>query len=411
MVLLLVCSGVLSGSETAFFNISIRQLELFRSSNNKFSKLSGYLLSDPKQLLTSLLFGNMAVNVLYFALASLLSISMTRTSGATVGAIFAFLPFVALLLFGEMLPKSIAYSHSQRFCITAAPFCFVCVRILSPLLKVFDFFIVAPAVRFLSGPITPSGPGKSITTGQLISLIDASRQRGLITEDENQLFAEVIELGLLKVRHVMRPRVDMVCSWVGENAETIQKVMIDNKATKIPVYKEDIDKISGLIHLRDIMLSPETQAEQLIKEVNFVPEQKTVESLLIFFRRSRTDTAIVVDEYGGIAGIVSLEDIVEELIGPLEMSQQFEAVELIGPLKYRLAGNLAIHDWAAVFGIEPAQCRMSTIGGLTTALLGKIPKPGDTVSVKNISLTVEKIQKRRIETLILSLEPVEEKDK
>lgn len=404
MILLLACSGLLSGSETAFFNISRNQLKLFRASTNKFRKLSANLLDKPKELLTCLLFGNMAVNVLYFALSSLASINLAEKFQPVAGVIFAVGSFFAILLFGEILPKSIAYSHSKSFCVTTAPFCFVCVRLLSGILKIFDFIIVAPSVRFFSGPLSSREPAQAVTSGQLISLINASRQRGLISQDENQLFAEVIELGLLKVRHVMRPRVDMVSCLDSEELSQIQKRMTDNKLTKIPVHTDEIDKITGILHLRDIMLSPNASVEKLLKDVNFIPEQKTVESLLEFFRASKTDTAIVVDEYGGIAGSVSLEDIVEEIVGPLEADEDQQPVEQIGPMRYRLDGNLSIHDWANVFGIDPDESRMSTIGGLTTALLGKIPKPGDKAVIKNLSLTVEKVKKRRIKTIVLSLE-------
>ncbi len=410
MMLLLACSGLLSGSETAFFNISRNQIKLFRSSTNKFRKLSAKLLDEPKELLTCLLFGNMTVNVLYFALSSLASITLAEKYQPAAGGFFAVGSFFAILMFGEILPKSIAYSHSKKFCVITAPFCFVCVRLLSGILTVFDFIIVAPFVRFFSGPIHNTGQGQAVTSSQLIELINASRQRGLISQDENQLFAEVIELGLLKVRHVMRPRVDVVSCLGSDKISDIQKLMTDHKLTKIPVHTNEIDKMTGILHLRDIMLSPGASVDELIRDVNFIPEQKTVESLLEFFRSSKTDTAIVVDEYGGIAGAVSLEDIVEEIIGPLESGDDQPPVEQIGPMKYRLDGNLSIHDWANVFGIDPDQSRMSTIGGLTMALLGKIPKPGDKAVIKNLSLTVEKVQKRRIKTIVLSLEATIDKE-
>jgi CBS domain containing-hemolysin-like protein len=156
------------------------------------------------------------------------------------------------------------------------------------------------------------------------------------------------------------------------------------------------------------LLDSEKPLTELLEPVEFVPEQKTVESLLEFFRQSRTDTAIVVDEYGGIAGQVSLEDIVEELIGPLETTGRVEAVEHIGPLRYRLSGDLSIHDWGSIFGVDPAQSRLSTVGGLTTALLGRIPNEGDVAKLKNLTFTVEKVRNRRIVSIILSMEPTEE---
>ena len=409
MIILLLCSAFLSGSETAFFNISRRQAKALQQSANRLGLIASGLLNNPKQLLTSLLFGNMAVNVLFFALAGVLSINMGKQYGPTAGIISAALLFFILLLGGEMLPKSLAYSHSRRFCIIASPFCFLCVRILSPILGILDILIVVPAVRLFSGAGGPGRQAETVTANQLKRLIESSRVRGLISADENELFAEVIELGFLKVRHVMQPRVDITACEIFDSVEKTKKLMLENGLTKIPVYKKDIDHIVGCLFLRDLLLWPGKSVSRHLKEVNFVPEQKTVESLLEFFRKSRTDMAIVVDEYGGIAGAVSVENIVEEILGPIEQDRQAEPIEQIGPLEYRLAADIAIHDWAEVFNIDPEQSRLSTIGGLATALLGRIPKKGDVIYLKNLKLTVQEVRKRRIESLILSLEPEESK--
>jgi len=281
------------------------------------------------------------------------------------------------------------------------------VRILSPILGILDILIVVPAVRLFSGTGGSGRQAETVTANQLKRLIESSRVRGLISADENELFAEVIELGFLKVRHVMQPRVDIIACEISDSVEKTRKLMLENSLTKIPVYKKDIDHIVGCLFLRDMLLWPEKSVSRYLKEVNFVPEQKTVESLLEFFRKSRTDMAIVVDEYGGIAGAVSLENIVEEILGPIEQDRQAEPIEQIGPLEYRLAADIAIHDWAEVFNIDPEQSRLSTIGGLATALLGRIPKKGDVIYLKNLKLTVQEVRKRRIESLILSLEPDE----
>jgi len=146
--------------------------------------------------------------------------------------------------------------------------------------------------------------------------------------------------------------------------------------------------------------------DRLVQPVRFVPEQKRVESLLEFFRRTETDVAIVVDEYGGIAGSVCLEDIAEELFGEAEPGDGIEAIVQLGPFAYRLSGRLAIHEWADVFGLELGEMKVATIGGLVTALLGTVPKPGDTACLKNLRFTVERVRRHRIETVILSLEPI-----
>ena len=403
MIALIAGSAFMSGAETAFFNITHRQSQSLRTSRHKIHNIAAILLAQPKRLLTSLLFANMLINVLFFALASVLSMNLGDRAGPAAAAIAAVAAFAMLLTFGEMLPKSLAYSHSKAFAVAAAPVCFVCVRVLSPVIRVFQFAFVAPALRLLT---TPDKPGTAITPVQFKLLIDSARHHETGPCDENQIFAEVIELGLLKVRHVMRPRVDMTACSIDDPAEKILALMSRHSLTKLPVYANTIDNITGLLHQRDLILNPDTQPRKLVSKANFLPEQKTVESLLEFFRQSKTDFAIVVDEYGGIAGSVAVEDVVEEILGPVRQQAASEPIEQVGPMQYRLDANLPIHEWAQTFGIEPEHPRIATVGGLTAALLGKIPRSGDVTHLKNLQLTVEKVKKHRIQTLLLSLEPI-----
>jgi len=401
MLILLTGSAFFSGSETAFLNLSTRQVRLLEKSEHKLQKLVARLLGKRRQLVNCFLLGNMTVNVLFYAVSSVLIIRLKDYS-SLAAASTALLSFVGVLLFGEILPKSLAYANSKTFCIAAALPAYFCLQIFGPIELVIKVSILEPALRLLLGPIRHP---KAITVGEFKSLIETTRKQGLITADENRLFTEVIELGFLKVRHVMRPRVDMIACDVTESSETARRKMKENRLIRLPVYVGTIDNIVGLVHLRQILLRPGVPLDKIVQNVNFVPEQKTVESLLEFFRRSQTDMAIVVDEYGGIAGSVRLEDIAEELLGQIEPTSQIEPIKQMGPFEYRLSGNVAIHDWADVLGIDLAQTRMVTIGGLVTALLGKMPRNGDVAYLKNLKFTVEKVRKRRIETLILTLEP------
>jgi CBS domain containing-hemolysin-like protein len=401
MIVLLACSAFFSGSETSFFNLSRRQVSLLSQSKHKLQKLAARLLNKPKQLLSCLLFGNMTVNVLFYAVASVLTVRVGRQVGGGAAAIIAFISFAVLLLFGEILPKSLAYANSRSVSVTAALPLVLCLQVFAPLQFVFRAFIVEPILRLLLGPLQPAKP---INTGEFKSLIEQVRKRGLITADENKLLGEIIELGFLKVRHVMEPRVDMIACSVSDSAESAREKMLKNHLTKLPVYARTIDNIVGLVYLRQLILEGEALLDKLVQQVYFVPEQKTVESLLEFFREKGTDTAIVVDEYGGIAGSVRLEDIAEELLGPIEAAEGIELVESIGPFKYRLAGDVSIHDWAEAFGINPEEAKVTTIGGLVTVLLGRIPKSGDTAYLHNLTFTVERVRKHRIKTVILTLE-------
>jgi putative hemolysin len=407
MLLLLGCSAFFSGAETAFFNLSRRQIKLLQKSNHRLQNLAAKLLHKPKQLLSCLLFGNMIVNVLFYSLASVLTVRMGRQIGLTAASITAFITFAVLLLFGEILPKSFAYANSKSISVTATLPAFLCLQIFTPIIFVFRFLIVEPALRLLLGPQPPLRP---TTTSEFKSLLGQVRKRGLITAVENKLLMETIQFGFLKVRHVMQPRVDMIICNVTDSAQHACKIMQKNHLTKLPVYRGTVDNIIGIVHLRQLLLEPTASLQDLVQQVHFVPEQKTVESLLEFFRSSGTDTAIVADEYGGIAGLVQLEDLAEELVGPIEVTEQIEPIEKTGPFEYRLSGDLPIHDWAEAFGIEPDEIRFSTVGGLVTAFLGKIPKTGDVAHLGNLKFTVEQVKKHRIKTIILTFEPISTND-
>jgi putative hemolysin len=400
MMVLLVCSAFFSGSETSFFNLTRRQVSLLSQSKHKLQVLAARLLNKPKQLLSCLLFGNMTVNVLFYAFASVLTVRIGQQVGTGAAAITAGVSFAVLVMFGEIVPKSIAYGNSRSVSIAAALPLVLCLQVFAPLQFVFRVLIVGPSLRLLLGPAHPPKP---ISTGEFKTLIEHVRKRGLITADENKLLTEVVELGFLKVRHVMRPRVDMIACSVTESAQIARELMLKNHLTKLPVYVRTIDNIVGLVHLRQLLLESEASLDRIVQRVHFVPEQKMVESLLELFRKSGTDIAIVVDEYGGIAGSVRLEDIAEELVGPIEITDGIEPIEQTGPFEYRLAGNLSIHDWADAFGINPEEAKITTIGGLVTALLGKMPKSGDVAYLEDLKFTVERVQKHRIKTVILTL--------
>ena len=409
MSALLFASAFFSGSETALFNLSRLQIKQFRRSKNKLEKIIVTLVNKPKQLLGCLLFSNILVNVSFYALSSILILKIEKQYGVSTAAVTAFLCFAMILIFGEIVPKSIAYANSKTLSFFVCFPVLLFMRFFKPILLFFHLFIVQPALNLILGPQKAQ---KKISTSEFSTLIEEVTKSGLISPGENRLMENVVELGFLKVRHVMKPRVDMLaCDVKKDDSKTMRSVMQKNHVTRIPVYVEKIDNIIGVITLRQLLLKPDTPIDRLIQRAGFVPEQKSVESLIEFFRSTKTDTAIVVDEFGGIAGTVRLEDIVEQLLGTVDISKVPEPISRIGPAQYRLNGDLAVRQWAQTFGINPADTRIATLGGLVTALLGKIPRVGDIAYLNNLKFTVESIQKRRIETLILTLEPSTQNDR
>jgi putative hemolysin len=406
--MLLIFSGFFSGSETALFSLSPKQLRKIRDSHSRIHKIISRILDNPSRLLGGILFGNMLVNILYYATVSGILIKFEKNAGQAQVTLLAVVSFAMILIFGEVIPKSFAAGNCWRFSLFVSLPLFVCLQIFAPIIFVFKSFIINPALHLIFG--NKIHETATLRTEEFKLLVERVKKRGLITEHENKLLAEISDFRYLKVRHVMLPRVDMpVCESSSSRQELIQK-MKQHNITKIPVYVNQIDNLTGLVYFKDLLKHPKTPVGKLIRKAKFVPEQKSLESLLTFFRTTKTDTAIVVNEYGGIAGLIRLEDIAEELFGPIEISTETEPIETIAPFTFRIAGNMPIHEWAESFGIDPGEIRIATIGGLVTSLLGKIPVEGDKTKLRNMTFTVEKTYKNRITSVILKFEPINNND-
>jgi putative hemolysin len=401
MVALLFCSAYCSGSETAFFSLSKRQVKQLRDTGHRLPGLVADLLLKPADLLGALLLGNLIVNTLFFATDSVLILKVEQHLGVAVAAVVGLVTFLCLVLFGEILPKSLAYAHPERYSVWLVLPTVIVVRVLAPVVMVFRWLIAEPALRLLLGT---GRRHQTVTAGEFKALIDATQERGLINDQQGRLFAEVVTFNLLRVRHVMRPRVDMVACSVNEDSARAQRLMMDRCVTTLVVYRDQIDNVLGAVELRDLVLAPDVPLADLLHPVPFIPEQQTVESLLQFFRKRRVDSAVVVDEYGGVAGSVSVEDVAEELFGPLHFHEATEPVVQLGPGCYRVSGSLPIHDWIKAFDLRPVHTGVATVGGWVTALLGRIPKPNDVARWRHVTLTVERMRKHRVASVILTLE-------
>jgi putative hemolysin len=406
MVGLLICSGFFSASETGFFNLSRRQLDVFGHSDNRLHILVARLMNNPERLLSTLLFCNTTVNTLFFSLASVLSLQLGRTMNTAAGGISAILEFFVLVLFGEMLPKSVAYSNSRRVCLFAAPICYVLMRILHPILQISEGLLIRPALRLCLGAHPSRTANREISPHSIRMILEPSCQQGLITEAQSRLVTEVLQFGLLKLRHIMRPRVDMIMCEINGSIPAIQTLMKDRGLTRIPVYETSMDNVIGVLDLRDLLLHSQEKLRSIVHPVDFIPEQKTVESMFEYFSRHSSDLAIVVDEYGGVTGMISMDILLDELLGEPKANESILPVEQIGPMRYRLAGYLPIHDWAETFGVDPAEYRFATVAGLLIGQLGKIPRPGDSILMKNIRLSVDRMDRHRVRTVVMSLEPI-----
>jgi len=401
---LLAGSGFFSGSETALFNLSRRQMQRLRRSRGAMGRVMAMLHDRPRRLLYLLLLGNMIVNVAYAGLSALWILSFKAAGGpGWAAALLSLAALLVLILVGEVMPKMLAYGTAERWATLAAAPVYVCGWVLVPLVWLLETVLVAPLTRIIAPH--PSPPG-DITAEELGALLDLSAKRGMIDRGTSELLQEIVELTDIHVSDIMVPRVDIVSYDVDAPAAGLVKLFRRTRLRKIPVYERDLDHILGVVHAKRLMLEPQAALRDLVVKVHFVPESATVERALLQFRVTGTQLAIVVDEYGGTAGLVTLEDVLEEIVGDIpgpHDAARGPAVKRISDHEYLLDGDLAVHEWTDAFGMDISDRRLSTIGGFVTSLLGRLPHEKDVATYRNLRFTVVSMRRRRVGQLRLEL--------
>ena len=406
---LLVLSGFCSGSETAWFSLSQHQRLQLRRQGTVVSTLIAQLADEKRVLLVTLMLGNMIANVSYFVVTTLLLISIDQRA-LFVGWVITALhiaPLLSLILLGEVLPKFIASGHVilwSRIC--AVPLMIIH-RALGPVRLICIPAVIKPLARLIAPPRRPP----ELSPKELQRLLDLSQQRGVINPDEQQILQQVLTLSRLKVRELMTPRVDIVAFDLNDDAGELMRLVTQTKLSRVIVYRDDLDHIEGMVYRRQVLLGrPQTaaQVQALIRRVRFVPEQQRADHLLVELRKRGTTLAIVVDEYGGTAGLVTLEDTVEHLVGEIvgpHHDGAMPAVQALDDHSWRVSADLSIHEWQSTFGQLADVGGVSTVGGLVMAHLGRAPHNGDAVSLGNLSIKVETMDGRRIDSLLMQLDP------
>ena len=403
MLALLLGSGFFSGSETAIFSLSASQVKHLRQRRRAGRRL-GRLLARPQTTLNGLLLGNMIVNIAFAALSAVIVFEL-RQAGAPAWqtAVMSIGALLALILLGEVTPKMLAVVTTERWSLVAAPVVIVLGHVLGPVLWVLETFLVTPLGRL----VAPHGGHPTvITAGELDALLDLSAKRGLLNDEANALLHEIVDLANVRVADVMTPRVDVIAWDINEPRQHLVRLVTAERLRRVVVYDGDIDHVLGLIHAKRLLLSPLVALRELVVPIPFVPATANIERVLLRFRATGRQVAIAVDEYGGTAGLIALDDILEEIVGDITRDDQREsgpAVEQVAAGQYVLDGNLAVHEWADAFGIDLHGGRISTIGGFVMSSLGRMPRVGDVVTYRNLRLTVQTMRGRRIGKLKLEL--------
>ena len=276
-------------------------------------------------------------------------------------------------------------------------------HLITPFRRAIDIVIITPLSRLVSST-TPD----SLNASELASLVEFSSTDGIIDQDEQRVLFEVVELGRIRVREVMTPRVHMISAPRTITEHELKNIIDESRLTQLPIYGDDIDDISGMLHTKRYLQQcndGQTLMQASMTKPQFIPQVATLDQLLNRFRETSTRLAIVVDEFGGTAGLVTLEDVLEELIGEIGDEDHFEVAspEQLSEGKWKIDANTAVRGWAAAMGSFIEHCPAATIGGLIASKLGRIPKVGDVVQFSNLELEVATMHEYRVATVIVSI--------
>lgn len=404
---LLLASAFFSGSETALFSLSAHQRLTFARRRSMASHAAGTLLAETRDLLITLMLGNMVANVLFFVVSTVLLIRLEKLhhAGPTTIGLLSFASLLLVILTGEVLPKLVANRVQVGWVtVTGVPL-LALHRAVMPLRLTLRIFVINPLARLIAPPQRPH----ALSAAELGHLLDLSARRGVIHPEEQGLLQGVLELSRLRVREIMTPRVDLVAFDSQRPVDELINLLKRSRRSHIPIYRGDLDNLLGIIEARQVLLRrPSTpgQLRRLVRQVAFVPELQRADQLLVDFRKRGHNLAIAVDEYGGTAGLVTLEDVVEQFIGDMPGTTAHDEgsdVEKLGEGTFRVRAGLPLQDWYDSFDTARPAMESVTLGGLVMSRLGRLPQVGDVVREGNLLLEVERMGRRRIETLRVSV--------
>ena len=407
LALLIALSAYFSATETAFSGVNKIRLKNMASDGSKKAARALKLTENFDKLLTTVLVGNNIVNIAASSIATVLFTSMFGDAGVTVATLVM---TVLLLIFSEITPKSMAKEAPESFAMFSAPFILLLQTLLTPVNWLFTLWKKVIAKLFhVKG-------GSAITDDELMTIVDEAQNEGGIGENQGELIRSAIEFSDLEVVHILTPRVDILAAEISTSPKKFASLFKNNHYSRIPVYKGTIDNIVGILHERDfyekMYFDKEIDIPSLLISVEYIPKNTKISELLRIFQHARCHMAVVVDEFGGTVGIITMEDILEELVGDIwdENDEIISEIEKCEDGGYIVAGVASLSKVFEMMEIEEdEETHAVTISGWLTERMGKIPQVGEGIAFRGYRISVsEATPKRVVYVKIIRLDGAEE---
>ena len=399
-----LCSAYFSATETAFLSLNRTRINTMAEKGDRRAKLVCSLHDNYDKLISTILIGNNIVNIVAASVGTILFVELYGDIGATISTAVI---TVVILIFGEITPKSIAKDCPEAFAKFAAPFIRLLIVVFTPLNFLFTLW-----KKMLQKVLHIQGDTK-MSQEELLMLVDEVEEDGVINEEESTLLHNAIEFSDLRADDILTHRVELEALPADADKTEFARVFSETKFSRLLVYSESIDKIVGVVHLKDFYtgegITPLSIEEIMTPPVFAMPAEK-IDDLLRRLQQNKSHIAVVLDEYGGTLGIVTMEDILEELVGEIwdehdEVVEEFEAVS--ETVSY-VSGSVTLDEFCTRYEIEAETAESTTLGGWVAEQIGRIPEEGDEVQYENLKIRVTGIEAHRVEQVEVEILPREE---
>jgi putative hemolysin len=414
--ILIVLSGLFSASETALTAFKSTDLEEIENINPKKAKLLKKWLTKPNEILTAILLGNNIVNILASSIATIVTMQILGSgpqSGDAV-AIATVTMTVVVLIFGEITPKIVAKTYSRKVSSAViGPIYFLSIVTL-PIIKL--LMIITQIISKMIG-INITHENLMITEEEIKSYINVGEAEGIIEEEEREMIHSIIEFGDTTAKEVMTPRTSVFMLDAESTIDDVWDEIIESGYSRIPVYGEDLDEILGILYVKDLMVlakkgTTNIPVKSVLREAYFVPDTKSIVEILDEFRRTQVHMAIILDEYGGTIGVLTIEDLIEEIIGEIKDEYDLheeDEIEKINDFKYKVDARINVEDLNKELDINiPESEDYESLGGYVLDILGRVAEVDDIVYLDGITMKVLEVDKTRVVKIIIEISEDEE---
>lgn len=409
LLVLLFLSAFFSSAETAMTTVNKIRIRTLAEEGNKRAKTLLVITENSGKMLSAILIGNNIVNLSAASLTTSLAYSLGGSMVAAASGILTLL----ILLFGEITPKTMATIHAEKISLAYAPVIHIFMKLMTPVIFIVNG--LAGGVLTLMR-VDPNAKNTLMTENELRTIVDVSHEEGVIESEEKEMIYNVFDLGDAKAKDVMVPRVHVTFADVESTYDELIDIFREDKFTRLPVFEETTDNVIGTINMKDLLLYDSNKEDfhvrDILREAYFTYEYKNISELLIEMRQASFNIAIVLDEYGETAGLITLEDLLEEIVGEIhdeydENEEDF--ITELGKREYSVEGSTNLEELNDRLDLDLSSDDYDSIGGLIIEHLDRMPEVGDEITTKEgIRMIVDKLDKNRIERVHVYLpEPAE----